>query len=161
MGVPKGLLDVDGVPLICLHVAAFHAVGLPVVVVLGAHAEQYAAVLREKAAPLFRLVLNAAWATTAMADSLRLGQGLGAALVTPVDVPPARRTTLQALLAESGDAVPEYGGEPGHPVLLARPLLEGERLDVRLGSARRVRIDDPDCLLNLNTPADWASWHAR
>ncbi len=162
MGRPKGLLLVEGVPLVCLHVARFLGAGLDVTVVLGAHAEEYAAALgaRFPAEARCTLVYNHAWASTAMADSLSIAHRDGAALVTPVDVPPARPETLAALLAVEGDAVASYHGAPGHPIQLSAPLGPGQRLDERLALAARVDVADPDCLLNLNTPAEWARWRA-
>ena len=105
-----------------------------------------------------RFVVNTAWASTTLADSLRLAHSAGPAIVTPVDVPPARASTIAALLAVGGDATVAFEGVPGHPARLASPLLPGERLDVRLASAPLVEIDDRDCLLNLNTPGDWRAW---
>lgn len=163
MGSPKGLLDVGGAPLICRHIEALTAVGLAVVVVIGAHEARYRAALAGLHAAV---VYNPEWATTEMADSLRIGLGasrVGAgsphwALVQPVDVPPAAARTLVALMAAHGDAVPAYLGSLGHPVRLTGGLAPGERLDQRLAVAQRVPVDDPDCILNLNTPAEWAGW---
>lgn len=162
MGRPKGLLDVDGVPLVCHHARAFLAAGLKVTVVLGAHANLYTAALTDHFSAPFScsIVYNPDWATTSMMDSLRIAFQTGTAIVTPIDVPPARAATLRALLACRGDAVPEHAGLPGHPVHLSSPPGPGERLDHRLARAVRVPVDDPDCLLNLNTPLEWARWRA-
>jgi CTP:molybdopterin cytidylyltransferase MocA len=155
MGRPKGLLDVDGVPLLRAHVDAFRAAGLRVVVVLGARAEAHRAVLPPEA----RVVVNEAWASTEMSDSAALGlAGLDVVLLTPVDAPPARPETIAALLATPGPAVPTFEGREGHPVKLVGPHPPG-RLDARLGAAARVPVDDPDCVRNLNTPADWEAWN--
>lgn len=154
MGSPKGLLDVAGVPLVCRHVDRFWAVGLDVIVALGAYEAEHRAVLPNGT----RVIVNPAWATTSMSDTASLAlHDLGVALLTPVDTPPARPETLRALLALEGDAVPTFRGEPGHPVRLAPPHPRG-RLDVRLRTAARFPVADPECLLNLNTPADWARW---
>lgn len=165
MGEPKGLLDADGVPLAWCHAAGFLDAGLDVTIVLGAHEAAYRAALRPWMAaeprPV-RLVVNPAWATTTLADSLRLAHGSGPAIVTPVDVPPARPSTTRALLREPADAVAAFAGARGHPVRLASPLAPGERMDTRLARAPLVLVDDPACLLNLNTPAEWRAWlHAR
>lgn len=157
MGQPKGLLDVDGVPLILLQIAAFLNGGLQTRVVLGAHASQYRQVLPAN----IPIVENHAWATTDMAASVRLGMiGLDAVILTPVDAPPANADTLRTLLALSGDGVPTFNGAPGHPVRLSAPLRSGERLDTRLATAPRVAVADPGCLGNLNTPSDWEAWRA-
>lgn len=157
MGTPKGLLPLDGHPLILAHVAAFEAAGLRVRVVLGAHADAYRAALPASV----EVVENPAWAVTDMAASLAIGlAGLDAALVHPVDVPPPAAATLAALLAQPGDAVPTHAGAPGHPVRIDGPLAPGQRLDARLAGARRVAVADPDCVRNLNTPGDWAAFRA-
>lgn len=154
MGRPKGLLEVDGVPLLRAHVDALSRAGLRVTVVLGAHADSYLQVLPEGV----EVILNEGWSTTEMKHSAALGlQGKGVVLLTPVDVPPPRSSTLAALLAGTGDAVPVYRGRRGHPVRLDPPHGEG-RLDERLARAREVPVDDPDCVLNLNTPEAWAAW---
>jgi len=154
MGEPKALLPVGGEPLVCAHVRAFQNVGLRVTVVLGAQAEAIAAVLPAGV----NVVVNRAWATTGPAESAALGlQGLGPALLTPVDVPPANDADLRALIDASGPAVLSFDGRDGHPVRLDPPhtLL---RLDVRLQLAERIPSGDADRLLNLNTPEDWAAW---
>lgn len=154
MGRPKGLLEVEGVPLLRAHVDALTRAGLEVTVVLGAHADSYVRVLPEGV----EVVLNYRWSTSEMKHSAALGlRGKGVVLLTPVDVPPPRPASLAALLAGTGDAVPVHGGRRGHPVRLDPP--HGEvRLDARLAHAREVPVDDPDCVLNLNTPEEWAAW---
>lgn len=154
MGRPKGLLERDGTPLILLHVRAFAALGLPVRVVLGAEAERHRAVLPATV----QILVNPFWKETGPSDSAALAlAGVLRALLTPVDVPPARPETLRALLAGDGDAVPTWQGRDGHPVRLDAPHPPG-RLDHRVVGARRVPVDDPDCVLNLNTPREWEAW---
>lgn len=159
MGVPKALLDLDGEPLIRVHVRRFRDAGLRVVVVVGAVIEPIRAILP----PDVTVVVNPDWESTGPAESLALALALApdaTALVTPVDVPPARPSTLRALLAGVGDAVPTWSGVDGHPVRLDPPHPPG-RLDHRLVGARRVAVDDPDVVLNLNTPEAWAAWLSR
>ncbi len=154
MGRPKALLALGGVPLVVAQIRAFEAVGLRVTVVLGAHAETIAAALPAGV----RRVFNPGWEGTGPAESAAIGlAGLGPALLTPVDVPPASAADLRALIAASGPAVLTFGGHDGHPVRLDPPHGAG-RLDERLVTAARIASEDPDRLLNLNTPDEWAIW---
>lgn len=156
MGAPKGLLDVGGIALLRAHVEAFATVGLATVVVLGPRLAEHVAALPAGV----RVVWNPRWADTDMSGSAFLAlKDLGVALVTPVDAPPAREETLRRLLAAPGDAVPTWQGRDGHPVRLAPPHRAG-RLDLRLAAAPRIPVDDPACVLNLNTPEAWAAWRA-
>jgi CTP:molybdopterin cytidylyltransferase MocA len=158
MGRPKGLLlTAAGVPLLRAHADALAAAGCDVVVVLGFAADAHRAVLPVGA----RVLVNERWDQTDMAASAALAlAGAGTVLLTPVDAPPARGDTIARLLAVRGDAVPVWQGRDGHPVKLAPPHPTG-RLDLRLAGATRVAVDDPDCVLNLNTPADWEAWAGR
>ena len=157
MGQPKGLLDLGGVPLLRAHVETLRRAGLRVRVVLGFAAEAHTAVLPADV----EIVVNAAWATTGMAESAAFGlRGLGVTILTPVDAPPAAPDTLAALLAASGDAVPCHDGRDGHPVRLQPPHPPG-RIDLRLAAAPRLPVADPDCVRNLNTPDEWAAWRRR
>ncbi len=154
MGEPKALLSLDGEPLVVAHVRAFEAVGLRVTVVVGACGNDVVAVLPASV----RVVWNEAWASTGPAESAALGlAGMGPALLTPVDVPPACRADLQALIAARGPAVLQFEGVDGHPVRLDPPH-EPIRLDVRLRSAGRLVSADPDRVLNLNSPPEWSAW---
>lgn len=154
MGHPKGLLPLDGAPLILRHLARLREAGCALRVVLGGHADAYRAVLPADV----DVVYNPDWAESDMADSLALGlDRVGVALVSPVDVPPPAAATLAALLAGVGDAVPSFGGADGHPVRLDPPHPPG-RLDRRLQGARRIPVSDPDCLLDFDTPDRWAAW---
>lgn len=161
MGQPKGLLparpgEPAAVPcLLRAHIDGFVSAGLRVTVVLGAAADRHRAVVP----PGVRVVVNEAWATTSLSDSADLALvGLGAVLLTPVDVPPARRATLASLLAAPGSAVAGHHGAPGHPVRLDPPHLRGVRLDVRLMGATLLEVGDPDCLRNLNRPEEYLAW---
>jgi CTP:molybdopterin cytidylyltransferase MocA len=155
MGRPKGLLTTPaGTPLLRAHADVLAQAGCSVTVVLGYEAEAHRAVLP----PEVRVLVNAAWDRTDMAASAALAlEGAGVVLLTPVDAPPARPETIARLLAAAGDAVPSFEGRDGHPVKLVPPHPPG-RLDLRLGAATRVPVDDPDCVRNLNTPDDWDAW---
>ena len=96
-------------------------------------------------------------------------------LLTHVDRPCVRASTLAALLEGSPvvSRVPFHGGAPGHPVFLDAALCDrlaeapesGPAVPLAqwlsAAGARRVDVDDPDILLNVNTPAELAAFHAR
>lgn len=104
-----------------------------------------------------------------------LNRGRDAAIVTLVDRPPARTTTVQALrdffeLAprEVWAVVPDFSGKHGHPYIAGREMIE-EFLDApSTSNAREVEhrvqkhiqyltVDDAFVALNINTPEDYAA----
>jgi molybdenum cofactor cytidylyltransferase len=108
-----------------------------------------------------------------------LNHGRDGAIVTLVDRPPARTTTVQALrdAFEAADpnvwaVVPEFSGKHGHPYLVGREMME-EFLRVPATSIARdiehqhqshiqyVRVEDPLVALNINTPDDYTGLLAR
>ena len=122
-GGPKQLAEVRGRPLLA-HVLALAD---DPIVVLGAHADQ----VRPLAAG-GRVVLCEDWAE-GQAASLRCGVAaagpVDAVMVLLGDMPFLTRAVLDgardAFLAGGCDAVrTTYGGRPGHPVLLGRPVLD-------------------------------------
>jgi molybdenum cofactor cytidylyltransferase len=103
-----------------------------------------------------------------------LNQGRDAAMVTLIDRPPVRASTLETLrdAFEASDqnvwvVVPEFSGKHGHPYLVGREMIEAF-LRVPATSIARdiehehqqrsqyVRVDDPLVALNVNTPEDYA-----
>lgn len=177
MGRPKQLLELDGEPLIVRAVrAALASPAWPVVVVLGAHAEQ----IRPRLARLPVIVAeNPAWAE-GMASSLRTGiatlrqfsRALDAAVVALCDQPAFSAATIAQLVAThhaTGRSIvaARYGGRQGAPALFAKnhfPALaaltgeEGARALLN-GDARDVAaVDLPDLAIDLDTPADVAGY---
>ena len=104
-----------------------------------------------------------------------LNHGRDAAIVTLVDRPPAQAVTLQTLCdafasAEYGKwaVVPEYRGKHGHPVLLAREMIEAFLKAPPTANARDIEhqnqqhieyvaVKDPAVTLNVDTPDDYAA----
>jgi molybdenum cofactor cytidylyltransferase len=104
-----------------------------------------------------------------------LNRGRDAAMITLVDRPPVSRSTLQ-LLCEKFNAlerhkwavIPEHQGRHGHPLLVAREMMEAF-LKAPSGATARdiqhqyqsqieyVSVDDPTVTLNVNTPEDYAA----
>jgi molybdenum cofactor cytidylyltransferase len=108
-----------------------------------------------------------------------LNQGRDAAMVTLIDRPPVRASTLETLrdAFEASDqnvwaVVPEFSGKHGHPYLVGREMIEAF-LRVPATSIARdiehehqehiqyVRVDDPLVALNVNTPEDYAGLLTR
>jgi molybdenum cofactor cytidylyltransferase len=133
-GSPKQLAELDGQPLLQHAVDAVLDVPAvdPVVVVLGASAEQVRKTVSLRAA---RAVICRDWAE-GMAASLRCGvEAVGGAdwvIITLGDQP---RVTSQVIAAVADEAVSApagveavratYDGVPGHPVALSRAMLPG------------------------------------
>ena len=104
-----------------------------------------------------------------------LNEGRDAAMVTLVDRPPAKTTTLQTLCSTFADAgndewavVPEYNGKHGHPFLLAREMIgaflnappSANARDIEHQNLRHISyvvVDDPLVTLNVDTPQEYAA----
>ncbi len=101
-------------------------------------------------------------------------------LVWPVDAPAVAPTTVQAVAGaarRTPDAVvrPVHRGEPGHPIYVPAALLSGEDSSAEGGlrgliqravgqgrcALRDVPVEDPDCRLNVNTPAQYRALSQR
>lgn len=137
MGRPKALVELDGEPLVVRALRTLAEGGAaPVVVVLGARADEVRAVLPEGV----RAVEAPDWAD-GMGASLRAGlaalegagpegTGVDAAVVHLVDLPGVTAGAVARLVAVGGRDVlarAAYGGRPGHPVLLGRAHWAGVR----------------------------------
>jgi CTP:molybdopterin cytidylyltransferase MocA len=123
-GMPKALVEYQGSLLVERAVRTLQAVCDPVVVVLGARADE---VRRRADLGLAMVVVNQEW-ETGMASSLaagldalrRLPDRDDSALVTLVDMPgmtPAALARVAARSAPEALAVATYDGVRGHPVL--------------------------------------------
>ncbi len=164
--------------------AAFAAPGAEVLVAVGAESEEIAAAARAFAirigqADRLRIVRVADW-PLGLSASLKaavhaLDHDTAAALVFLADmplIPDEIAPALVAALDHAHAAAPEIEGQLGHPVLLGRELfdqvlqLEGDRGARRLLEGlgprlARVRIDDPNLLLDIDTPAALALAEGR
>jgi molybdenum cofactor cytidylyltransferase len=108
-----------------------------------------------------------------------LNRGRDGAIVTLVDRPPAKATTVQTLHdAFEGAAhtiwavVPEFSGKHGHPYVVGREMIEKFLQALPTENAREIEhrfqdhiqylaVDDPFVALNINTPQDYAALLAR
>jgi CTP:molybdopterin cytidylyltransferase MocA len=166
MGTPKAMLPLRGRPLVLWHIERLAEVATQVVVVAGAHHDEIASAIGASA----RVIENPAWETTWPADSLALAlrsvAPQGSCWVTPVDTPPARIQTLQALLCAAPPCVPvDAHGRPGHPVLIGRQTAAAIQrlpppggLRSLLQTAERVPVDDPLVATAFNDPIAWRTF---
>jgi molybdenum cofactor cytidylyltransferase len=103
-----------------------------------------------------------------------LNHGRDAAMVTLVDRPPVRRETVIQLKSAFEDAlnsgkwavVPEYAGNHGHPIVIAREMMTAFLTAPATSNAREVEhahqaliayvpVDDPAVVANIDTPDDF------
>lgn len=149
-----------------------------VIVVAGANASTLAPIVYAEGA---FLVENPDW-EQGQFSSLRaglqevLGRGRDAAIVTLVDRPPVDAATLAVLLSAFERAlgerlwavVPEHAGKHGHPILVAREMIEAflkapvdsNARDVEHAHEVHIRylaVDDSRVALNVDTPEDYAA----
>jgi molybdenum cofactor cytidylyltransferase len=173
MGAPKQLIELAGKPLVVRAAeAALASPAWPVVVVLGAHAEQVRPVL----ARLPVLVAeNPAWAE-GMASSIRAGidmlrqfsRALDAAVIALCDQPGFSAAVIDQLVAAQrstgrGIVAARYSGRQGAPALFLRehfPALaaltgeEGARALLNDDPGRVAAVELPGLALDLDRPED-------
>ncbi len=177
MGRPKALLPFRDTTFLGHLVAQFEAAGVHnILAVGGADFEAISNACGE----LLPVIEARDWAQ-GMRASLRAGvTALLVAgwtdepfFVTHVDRPVFALQTLQALQhqgkPEDLARIPTFRGEGGHPVWLS-PMLVPRLLKsdleplcdvLREAQAREIPVEDPDILLNLNTPADYEAFCAQ
>jgi molybdenum cofactor cytidylyltransferase len=152
-----------------------------VIVVAGANEPQIAPVAYAEGASLVRNPEPDRGQFSSLQVGLRdvLNHGRDAALVTLVDRPPVRGTTIETIrdaFAESPvdvwAIVPEYESRHGHPFALARELIEAFLRAPATTSAREIEhahqphihylpVDDPFVCLNVDTPEDYARLNSQ
>ena len=185
MGEFKPLLEVEGRTLLARAIGAFQEAGVDDVVVVAGHRRDEVAAAAEAAGA--RVLTNAEH-DSGMFSSLRVGvlaldDAAGRFFVLPADMPLVRPETIGRLVREGRAArttdgskvevaIPEHGGIPGHPPLLAAALRRDiraadppgglrELLDARAAATARVRVGDLGVLLDADTPDDLARLRER
>lgn len=174
MGSPKALLDYRGATFLDTLIGLFAQRCSPVIVTLGAAAEE----IRARATRPAEFVLNPDYARgqlSSMQCGLRaVPPEADGVLFTLVDHPAVSRNTIDALLApgvSQDDAllrVPRYRGRRGHPVWFSRELTpeflalpeSGAARDVvRLHAGRTafLDLDDPGIVADIDDPAAYRS----
>ncbi len=180
MGGPKALLtSADGMPMAVAHARArMGECASVVVVVRSSVARQLRPWLPQGA----RVVASSAPGGWGPAGSIAAAVRAGVldrrwVLVTPVDLVPAKSSTVRSLLqacVEAGGRVnavrPRAGGRGGHPVALRTDALVRAYLasmplplrDVMRGwDCVDVEVDDSSIRADLNTPEAYRAWAGR
>ena len=186
MGTDKALLPWPPAPpgaspvgrtFLSSAIQALQPFGEKIIVVAGKNEPNLAPVVYAHGASLIRNPDPTRGQFSSLQVSLQevLNQGRDAAIVTLVDRPPAKASTLAALCSAFMDApintwstVPEYQGKHGHPFLVAREMIEAFLKAPPNATARDVEhqhiehiayiaVDDPFVTLNVDTPADYAA----
>ncbi len=171
MGFPKALLPYRGETFLDTLCGLLAARCSPVIVVLGAAAEE----IRARAARAATFVVNENYRsgqTSSMQCGLRAipreAQGV---LFTLVDHPAVAPETIAALTAPASAAllrVPRYQGRRGHPVWLSRQLIPEFLALAENGAARDVvrkhaaeteflDVDDPGVIADIDDPEAYRS----
>jgi molybdenum cofactor cytidylyltransferase len=180
MGAAKQLLPVGGAPLLLRIVdAALASAAWPIVVVLGANAEQIRPVLARH--PVL-IAENPAW-PEGMASSIRAGIGtlqqfsrdLDAAVIALCDQPAFSASTIERLVATQrathrSIVASRYAERQGPPALFLRehfPALtaltgeEGARSLLTGDPSQVAAVDLPELAVDLDTPDDVQNYAAR
>lgn len=178
MGTPKALLpDTDGRAFVARIVRTFASAGITdIVIVTGSqHAAIEAAVMADRPPVTPRFVrnpdpsrgqLSSLWTGLDVLDP-----GVAGVLMTLVDVPMLRASTIRAVVdawheRKAPIVRPAMGDRHGHPVLFDRatfdelrraPLAEGAKPVVHAYADRvvNVPVDDPGSLVDVDTPGDY------
>ncbi len=136
-----------------------------------AHGTAGALILATNPAPERGMLSSVLEGLAALGGAAGLARRGAPLLVCPGDLPALRATTVAELLcrrhaAGAGLAVPVWQGRRGHPLVIAPALVpeiatldpgRGLRqlLDLHPGELLRVEVDDPGCIADLDTPADY------
>ena len=176
-GQPKQLLDWNGEPMVRRVVNMALKAGLsPLVVVVGASADDVAAVINDL--PL-RIVINSEW-STGKSSTIKVGinslpEELGGVVFLQCDQPQIPQALLKSLIEThqtnlSPIVAPLIDGQRGNPVLFDRITfsefhsLQGEMGGRKLFSRFQVQWlnwIDKNLLLDIDTPADYEKLLAK
>jgi CTP:molybdopterin cytidylyltransferase MocA len=168
--------------LLSAHIAALKLFARAVVVVVGQNADRLAPIVSACGATL---AVNPA-PERGQFSSLQIGLGnalaLGcdSAMITPVDCPPLHQDTLELLRANFDEALsrgkwavaPHSNGRNGHPLFVARELIEAFLAAPSTSNAREVKrahrgrfisvpVSLPNLAADMNTPDEYAAMIAK
>ncbi len=179
MGTPKSLLRFQAETFLDRMIGLFGAVCHPVVVVLGHQAAQVRAGIERGAEAVFAVNPDP---ERGMLSSLQCGLSalpdrVEAVMFTPVDHPHLQRATLETLASRFAAerpavTVPVYSGSHGHPVLIARPLIDdllalpptaraSDVIHNHIAETLYVAVDDPAIVFDVDDPTAYAELLAQ
>jgi len=179
MGTPKALLRFQGETFLDRLIRLFSPVCKPVIVVLGEHADAIRAGIERGGDVLFAVNPDPA---RGMLSSLQCGLALvppeaEAAMFLPVDHPHIEASTIEVLAARFRSdrapvTVPTYLGEHGHPVSIARQVIDellalspvAKASDVihrHVPQTVYVEVHDSAVITDVDDPAGYADLLAR
>jgi molybdenum cofactor cytidylyltransferase len=179
MGTPKALLPFQNETFLDRLIRVFSAVSDPIIVVVGQHADRIQSGIERAGQVLFAVNPDP---ERGMLSSLQCGlalvpAGAEGAMFLPVDHPNIETSTIETLAArfEADHApvtVPTYSGEHGHPVCIARQLIE-ELLELPPGAKASdvihrhvaqtvyVEVADRAVVTDVDDPGAYAELLAR
>jgi len=164
MGSPKALLEYRGATFVDALVSVLAPFCVPVVVVTGAHDREIRNGMRSQP----RIVYNPGYAggqLTSLQAGLRvLPAGIDRVLLTLVDHPAVRSSTVARLLEPDAPfVIPRHNGRRGHPIIFDASLIpeflalsaERSARDVRdryRAQIVHVDVDDPGVVSDIDDP---------
>ncbi|HEX5227989.1 MAG TPA: nucleotidyltransferase family protein [Bryobacteraceae bacterium] len=179
MGTPKALLPFRDETFLDRLIRVFGAACDPLIVVVGAHAEQIRSGIQRSAEVQFAVNPDP---ERGMLSSLQCGLALvppdiAAAMFLPVDHPHIEASTIETLAEDfrrnrAPVTVPTYLGEHGHPVSIARPVIDellalpadAKASDVihrHIAQTVYIEFHDPAVVTDVDDPAAYADLLAR
>ena len=179
MGTPKALLRFQNETFLDRLIRVFGRVCDPVIVVVGQHADPIRAGIERGGEVLFAVNPDP---ERGMLSSLQCGLAVVpattvAAMFSPVDHPNVEASTLETLAARfrterAPVTVPTYLGEHGHPVCIARSLIDeflalpadAKASDVihrHVARTSYIEVTDQAIVTDVDDPAAYADLLAR
>jgi molybdenum cofactor cytidylyltransferase len=179
MGTPKALLRFQNATFLDRLIGLFSAICDPIIVVVGLHADNIRSGIERGRDVLFAVNPDP---ERGMLSSLQCGLALvppddAAAMFLPVDHPHLEISTLEALAARfhadrAPVIVPTYAGEHGHPVCIARPVIDellALPVDAKASDVIHrhvlktvyVEVADPAVVTDIDDPSAYADLLAQ
>jgi molybdenum cofactor cytidylyltransferase len=178
MGSEKALLEWHGASLLAANIDRMTPFCDLVLVVGGANSEVLKPDVYRRAAFLVTNTHPERGQFSSLQVGLQevLNRGRDAAIITHVDRPPAKASTLSMLLAQFKDSysegtwavVPRVAEVHGHPIIIGREMMEAFLCAPHTSTARDVEhanqqklmyinVEDAAVVTNINTPENYAS----